>query len=312
VLSIKKIFFDGWQGWTRFWFGPVSLLNLAVFRIIFCGTMFVIYLSRQADVGLYFTDQGLVPKAMSSKILLEFFRPPIQLTFWSDAFVPWMHALLVLSLLLLCLGIGGRLTALIAAFLQISFLQRNYAIAFGADQIGTIFTLYLAFTNSCARLSLLHLWKKAREVPRLDLLTPVFYRLLQIQLCVIYAFSGFEKLKGLSWWDGTALWTVFANSQMVVTDMTWTRHFPLIIATITFSTIAFEVYFTPLVWNQKTRKYVLGAGVLFHLGIAVIMALYSFAVVMISPYFLFLSEQTTQKYLSRAADRFGLRRLVSE
>jgi hypothetical protein len=289
-----------WRGWSDFWFAPVSLFNLAVFRILFCGTLCLMYLSRQPDVALYFTDRGILPRSLSSEILPEFYRPLVHFTFWSDAWVPWVHGFFIVSLLLLCLGIGGRTLTWIATFLHISFLQRNYSIAFGADQISVIFLFYLAFTQSCAELSVTHLWRKKKETasPRpVDAFTSMGYRLIQVQLCVIYAFSGFEKLKGSSWWDGTALWTVLANSQMVIADFTFVRHIPIVVALISFSTIAFEVYFPALVWNPKTRKWVLGLGVFFHTMIAITMALYSFALVMISPYLLFLQERTVRRLI---------------
>ena len=122
-------------------------------------------------------------------------------------------------------------------------------------------------------------------------------------------FSGMEKLKGSSWWDGTALWTVLANPQMTVTDFTWLRHLPALIALLTFSTILFEVYFPVLVWVKKTRPWILLAGFGFHFGIGVVMALYSFAMVMIAPYVLFIPEQTLQKYLDRIHRCLKLRHL---
>jgi len=292
---IKAAALGAWQGWTKFWFAPVSLFNLAVFRIVFCGTLFLMYLSRQSDVTLYFTDLGILPKSMSSSVMLEFYRPLIHFTFWSDAWVPWVHGFFVLSLLLLCLGIGGRALGLIATFLHISFLQRNYSIAFGADQISVLFLFYLSMTQSCEKLSLAKKIRHAEGVSS-DAFSSMGYRLIQVQLCVIYAFSGFEKLKGSSWWDGTAIWTVLANTQMVTADLTWLRHVPILIAVISFSTIVFEIYFTPLVWNLHTRKYILGLGVLFHTGIAVLMALYSFGFVMIAPYLLFLNQETVKKW----------------
>lgn len=303
---IKATALGACEGWTKFWFAPVSLFNLAVFRIVFCGTLFLMYLSRQSDVTLYFTDLGILPKSMSSSVMLEFYRPLIHFTFWSDAWVPWVHGFFVVSLLLLCLGIGGRTLGLIATFLHISFLQRNYSIAFGADQISVLFLFYLSMTQSCEKLSLAKKIRKKwlrHKTQAFDLNSDAFssmgYRLIQVQLCVIYAFSGFEKLKGGSWWDGTAIWTVLANTQMVTADLTWLRHVPILIAVISFSTIGFEIYFTPLVWNLHTRKYILGLGVLFHTGIAVLMALYSFGLVMIAPYLLFLREETVKKWVRK-------------
>jgi uncharacterized protein YbbC (DUF1343 family) len=92
----------------------------------------------------------------------------------------------------------------------LAFLQRNYSVAFGADVIGGLFLFYLSFTQCCERWTLKNWLNKklggvAQAVVHSDDLSAVFYRLIQLQLCVIYMYTGFEKLKGMSWWDGTAL-----------------------------------------------------------------------------------------------------------
>jgi hypothetical protein len=178
-------------------------------------------------------------------------------------------------------------------------LFRNYGVAFGVDQITSFFLMYLALTQADARLSVRSLWREQKNLPALSggILTSVFYRLLQIQLCLIYIYSGMEKLKGQSWWDGTAVWSVLANSQMVIADFTWLRHVPFFIVLISFSTILFELYFPVLVWVPAVRRYLLMAGVLFHAGIGVMMALWAFAIVMISPYVLFVPEEAVQAWI---------------
>lgn len=296
-----------WQAWQKFWFDPVDLLNIAVFRIILCGTLAAQDFGRQWDVGLFFTDQGILPKALSLKVLPESYRPFAILSFWSDTWVFAVHALLVFALLCVCLGVGGRLMGLLAAFLHLAFLHRNYGIAFGADQIGGIFLLYLALTKCQSRLSILRLCKppsgsSAKSLSS-GLLTPMFYRMVQIQLCVIYAYSGMEKLKGQTWWDGTALWSVLANPQMVVINLSWLRHLPFVIVILSFSTILFEIYFPVLVWVRSQRSRMLTMGVMFHSGIGLVMALWSFSLVMISPYVLFLEpgvlEMQLRKFLRK-------------
>lgn len=302
---IQKI----WQKWNEFWFDPVGLLNLAVFRILYAGTLFVMYLSRQGDVVLFYTDQGILPKALSHQILPATYRPPFQLAFWSDVWAPWVHGFFVLALFLVCIGFFSRFFGVMAIYLHVAFLFRNYGVAFGADQITAFFLLYLALTKSDARLSLRAWWREKRKQAPLsgDVFTSVFYRLMQIQLCVIYIYSGFEKLKGQTWWDGTALWSVLANSQMVIADFTWIRHVPLLIVLLSFSTILFEIYFPVLVWFPSVRKYALMAGALFHAGIGAVMALWSFAILMVAPYVLFLKEERLELWVSKV-HRLILRR----
>jgi hypothetical protein len=284
---MKKI----WESWSEFWFSPQSLLQLAIFRIVLCGTMSLMYLDRWLDWKLFYSDAALVPREIALKVMPEFYRPPFEWYFWTESQMGIFHGLLVLGLFLLALGIGGRLVAICTWILHIGFLHRNYSVAFGADLIGGIFLMYLALTQSCARLSVLHLWFGKAKFTKPDLVTNTFYRMIQIQLCVIYGYTGFEKLKGSTWWDGTALWSVLANPQMVIADFSWIRFIPMAVVFITFSTILFEIYFPVLVWNLKFRKFFLVTGFFFHAGIGLTMALYSFAIIMLSPYILFLKEE---------------------
>lgn len=284
-----------WSAWDSFWFGSKDLTALALVRISLGLTMLLMYLSRQGDVARFYGENSIVPRELTNELIPEFYRMTFQWFFWPDAMAGSVHALFVFLLLLVTLGVGGRILILAAWVLHMGFLYRNYSVAFGGDLIGGIFLFYLAGTQCCERLSLWNYLRGKKGAEVSDLATNVFYRLIQLQLCVIYAFTGFEKLKGLTWWDGTALWTVFANSQLTIIDLSWMRAFPTVIALLTFSTIVTEIYWPALVWNKKLRLPVLLVGVAFHSGIAIVMALPTFAAVMLSPYWLFVPADLLSK-----------------
>ncbi len=297
---MKKVLASLADSWGRFWFSPVSLLNLAAFRIVLLSTFFFLYLNRQFDLQLFYSENGMLPKKLALAVIPEFYRAPFLLALWPDEMLSWVHGLYVGLLLLWALGLSFRPLAILTWLLHIAFLQRNYSVAFGADLIGGIFMFYLAFTQSCARLSLRSIvFKNLRLLPKVesDIFTSMFYRIIQIQLCVIYGYTGFEKLKGSTWWDGTALWNIFANSQMVIADFSWMKHFPIAIAVLSFSSVLFEIYFPVLVWFKGTRRSILIFGFAFHLGIGMLMALHSFSLVMLAPYLLFLNEDQVRNVL---------------
>lgn len=264
--------------------------------------------SRQFDLAKFYSEDGILPLRWAIEVMPEFYRPAFAWFFWSDAMMPFVHAALVLGLLLLTLGFGGRALNLLVWILHIAFLQRNYAIAFGADLVGGTLLFLLIGTNSCARLSL---WNRLRGRRELepgagDLGHSVFYRMIQLQLCIIYGYTGWEKLKGGLWWDGTALWTVFANPQMVVADFTWMRFLPWVLVLVTFATLLFEIYFPVLVWVKKTRPYALLAGFFFHLGIGLTMALLNFTAIMLAPYVLFIDESAVRLAMRRTFTKLRL------
>jgi hypothetical protein len=211
-----------------------------------------------------------------------------------------MHALLVMFLVLLTLGIGGRWIMWLAWIIDMGFIQRNFSVNFGADIICSLFLFYMAFTQSCERLSLLNFFKQKKSFRWSDSLSSCMIRMMQVQICVIYAYTGFEKLKGSTWWDGTALWSVLANPQMVAVDLSFMRAFPTAIAVMSFVTILFEIYFTPAVWSRSLKFPWLIMGFCFHMGIGLLMGLMPFSLAMMSTYFLFLDPlELKQQIVSR-------------
>lgn len=285
--------------WNRFWFEAKDARLLALVRIVMGVTMLFMYVPRQLVANDFYGAQGIIPPSSALEIIPEFFRPAGYLFQGLEAYANQIHVLFLILIVLFTLGFGGRIVSLLTWALHISFIHRNYAVVFGADLIGSIFLFYLAWTDHYKTLNYKDLWlwirtkKKSHLMAKYqptDLVGSVFYRLLQMQLCVIYAYTGMEKLKGSSWWDGTALWTVMANSQMTIVDMSWTRHIPWLLVAMTFSTILFEIYFPILVWFQRTRIYIMFVGFLFHAGIAIFLGLWSFAIVMWLPYLLFFAS----------------------
>jgi hypothetical protein len=200
-----------------------------------------------------------------------------------------MHSLLVIFLLLLVLGVGGRILMMITWVLTMGFMQRNYSAIFGADVIAALFMFYMMFTNSCERLSVLNFFKKKTKFQESDFISSLMIRMMQVQISVIYGYTGWEKLKGGSWWDGTALWSVMANPQMTNFDFSFLRSVPWFIPIVAYLTIIFEVYFPVMVAWNKTRYIWLILGVFFHAGIGLFMGLGPFATAMMSTYFLFIN-----------------------
>ena len=277
-----------WSYWDGFWFAPQNLLGVAFMRVMLCGTLLYMSLMRFFNLW-FFTDKSWLSQEKSLAILPALGRPPFSWNFWPDSMNLPVNILVVVLFALLTLGIGGRLLMWLAWIINLGFLQRNYPAHFGADVIGSLLLFYLCFTQSCERLSVLNIFTKKRSFKDSDMLSSVMIRMLQVQIMVIYAYTGWEKLKGASWWDGTALWSVLANPQMTTMDFSFLRSIPWVIPVIGFMTIIFEVYFPPMVIWQKSRYIWLLMGVSMHLGIGIFMGLMPFATVMMSTYFLFIS-----------------------
>jgi Vitamin K-dependent gamma-carboxylase len=293
-----------WLGFNDYLFSQARFDSLGLMRLLLCGTLFYMGLWRHLVID-HFSEGAMIPRDLALTVFSDFYRPSIAYFFWPDSWAPGMHLLLVGLLFLAFIGMSSRPLMLLTWLIYQGFVQRNFSIQFGADLIGGLFLFYLSFTRCCESYTIQNCWRSSRKKTGIltfdrerwtDQVSSVFFRLMQIQIAVIYMYTGFEKLKGGTWWDGTALWTVFANPQFAAFDFIWLRHFPLFFAVGTFTTIMFEVYFPALIYFRRTRYFGLALGVLFHVLIGVTLGLMPFSLVMMSTYFLFL-------------DRLDLRRL---
>jgi hypothetical protein len=290
----------------HFFFSPVPLLPLAVFRIVFGLNLLLMYFIRVTDWRFYFTDDGFVPSTNSLEILPEYFRPAIALYPATPLAALAVNIVLLLAIAGFTLGYRARVMAIIAFIAHLSLMQRNYSIAYGADIVSTFFLFALCFMESDRYLSIRSFLSPKAQVstPISNLFSTVGLRLLQLQLCVIYGFTGLEKLKGSSWWDGTAVWAVIGNRQIMMLDASWLKSVPLVIVAMTFTTVLWEVYFPALVWVKPIRKWVLLLGVLLHLGIALSVGLIFFSTAMISTYFVFVDPHWLHSILKLNREKF--------
>lgn len=275
---------NAWQQWCRFWFESNSPRNMKVFRFVFASLAFVYYSIRTLDLELFFSERGIMPLAAVRDVMPMEYR--WSLLFWlTSTPALWVvHFVFLGALAALALGKKPRLAAFVAYVLHVSFMHRNMSPSYGVDLISTFFFLYLIFAD----------YKSAKSM-----MGSIVYRLIQLQVCIIYAYSGLDKVRGIQWWGGEALWGVFANTQLARFDFSIVSHFPLAIVAITYATLAWEIYFPALVWVRGARNFMLFCGVLLHVGIGLVINIPFFGALMIASYIVFLDEGVLRKIESR-------------
>src|SRR5436190_22735732 len=124
--------------------------------------------------------------------------------------------------------------------------------------------------------------------------TNIAVRLLQIHMCVIYLFGGIAKMRGETWWDGSALWYAFASLEYQSIDMTWMVHYRWLLALLSHVTIFWETFYCFLVWPKLTRPICLAMAVMVHLGIAMCLGMKTFGMVMIIGNLAFVYPETVR------------------
>lgn len=301
----------------RFFFEFSAPTALAMFRWMFGLTFLLNVVLRMLHTEFYFTDLGGIPTEGALDILPSYFQPPVEFYPLTLAAAWSFQIVMVGALILGTIGafgrVGSRLVWIVVLFCHLALMQRNYSIVYGADMVASFWLFGLCFMNSGERWSL-HAWlasrRRGNSKPAVATdpawsrcLTSVGLRITQIQLSVIYMYTGFEKLKGGDWWDQTAVWKVLGNEQLMMADLSFLRNVPLVIGLATWGTVLFEVYAPILFWQRATRKWTLIAGWLLHIGIGLTMGLYIFSLTMMSAYWLFVDS----KWLENIAERFDRR-----
>ena len=287
------------ENWNYFWFDSRSdeqLSALGLMRISFCFVMLFFYFTRSFDIAYFYSGDGILPAWYAKNVDIFRYHP----TIFGDATPLWLlhslHSLLLACLFCQMIGFLTRPAAILGYFLHLMFLNRNLSVIFGVDMIGSFFLLYLCFADAGARYSVDAKlgWGPKRQSVR----GHIAWRLMQVQLCVVYAFSGLEKCKGVRWWNGSALWDVLTMGNMQRWDLSFVAHAPILLAAAVYIVLFWEIYFPVLVWVPKLRRPMLLFGLLMHLGIYVFLNLPTFGFMMISLYVLFLTRAEVEQIVA--------------
>lgn len=276
--------------WNTLWFENYNPEGLSAFRFLFGVAAFFFFLSRQFDFHFYYGADGIHPYGA----ILEYIPASYQsLIPWQllveNSFAFWIHIVFLLGILALALGWLNRLGAIAVLTLHLAFIKRNEMMIYGADFVANYWFFICCWIKAPA------IWKPwgKQDLEFKDLGSSVALRLLQVQLAVIYGYSGIAKAKGSTWWQGDALWNTLSNGQMVHFDLSFLAYVPSLVVGLTFVTILWEIYFPVLVFVPKSRKPVLLFGLALHAGIALLMNIPFFSLFMTSAYFAYLTREET-------------------
>lgn len=283
------------EGWNRFWFAPTDPATLALVRICAGAMLFYTHLVWTLDLAAFFGPDGWIPPEAVQAGLDEMRAQDVGAfgMYWSHLWylthpaLLWAAHLAALAVFF-CLMIGyrSRVMSVLAYLLAVAYVHRVPAAFFGLDKINCMLAMYLMIGPSGACYSL-DRWLAGRKSeqplpPSAPSATAnIAIRLIQLHLCVIYLFSGLDKLQGDTWWNGTAVWLSLANLEYQSFDMTWLAHWPKLVALLTHVTVFWETFYIATIWHPKLRPLVLLMAVAIHGGIALFMGMITFGLVML-------------------------------
>lgn len=207
---------------------------------------------------------------------------------------------LVAASLLMTVGLLTR-AATLTAFLLTLVLQRFNPAAFnGGDLVlRGVLLLPLALAPAGAYLSLDARFRAGGFQITAPKIPPWPLRFIQLHVSLGYILTVYLKLLGSTWPSGTAMWYALGLDDLTRFDLPVWLLVPPVGAILSWGTLLVELGVGVGVWFPKARRWVLAAGVLLHLGIAVLFEIGFFSIVMITTYLAWLPDVADVRLLLR-------------
>jgi predicted DCC family thiol-disulfide oxidoreductase YuxK len=284
------------QAWCLLWFQNASTMPLEIARAGIGALLLVHYCWATPRLFEFWTDAGWMPLWVA----MQWNNPGLSLFFYFTA--PWQLVAFHIFFLLCCLAfmVGWR-TSWVKWVLYIgklSYDYRNQVLPYGADLVLSCLLLIFCLAPVGRAMSLDRVRAvRAAKCGDLTATVPPFsspwagacIRLMQIQMAVIFFYTGVSKIKWDAWRNGDALWLVLSSFDYynrVYVDILAHHYWIGIVAT--YATIFIELAYPFLIWQRRTRPYLLAAAIFLHLQFALFLGLIYFSFVMIMGHMSFL------------------------
>jgi hypothetical protein len=299
----------GASRWDRFLFEPESPSPIALVRAGWGVAAAIWAITLLPDIDPFLTDGKLRydrPRGAGS-------WNPLDVIGWSKAPIV-VCLLLLVAAVATAVGYRTRLSSAVAVVCMIALQRTNTTIFNSGDLVLRQIGIAVALAPSGLVLSLDALRVRRRRAPRdadgdadadggadeAPRRAPWATRLLQLELAVGYSLSCWAKLRGSTWHEGTALGMALRISDLHrFGPPGWIFHEAVLLNALTWATLLFEGSFLFLVWNRRMRPWVLGLGVLFHLGIDLFFDVGFFSWAMWIAYLAFLPPEVADRVVAR-------------
>lgn len=275
--------------WDRFFFGRTDDGLGGVLRILFACVCFVNMALLAPDLELFFSESGVMPLEAGRAIVDQDTWTLFSILPATDGVLWTIYIVMMLQLVLLGLGVWPRLQAASVFVWLCTFHHRNMILFDAEDNLFRLMAFFLVFLP-------LHrhtLVERLRGRAAGDGTWPLWpFRLVQLQMCLILASSALLKLSGAEWRDGTAMFYVVHLDDLYggVFNPSLLFGYLLPLKLITWGSMVLEVVAPLAIWFRRARPVVLGALVVFHVGVDLSMNLNLFHWIMIVGWMSFLAR----------------------
>ncbi|MCA9217765.1 MAG: HTTM domain-containing protein [Planctomycetales bacterium] len=289
--------------WCRFWFTPTAPQTLAAIRIMGGAMLVYTHVVYAIDLNAFVGADSWISSDLSREIhsggtassfLWYVQSPPVM----------WIvHAVSLVVLFCLMIGFMSRIAAALALCITVSYSHRLIGAQFGLDQVNAMLAMYL-IVGPCGAAYSVDNWLAKRKSGTNRAHQPtvsanVAIRLIQCHMCIMYLFAGIAKMRGGTWWDGSAVWFAIASFEYQSLDATWLGRWPHVIALLSHVTVFWETFYCVLVWPRLSRPIILVLAVAVHGGIAMYLGMITFGLAMLIGNFAFIEPKLVDATVRR-------------
>ena len=282
--------------WNHFWFRPVPPHALALLRIL-SGAVLLLYWGLKAPPQQpLLADHGLVLPyfpATSFGPLAPLF--PSALTVACILF-----AIFYACLILFTIGLQMRLAGLAAFLLYVYYWFLSLHLFNTSFDRLFLFTLLVLALSGADRTLSFRAWRESGDARSSVPVNILPQRLLMFQITIVYLGVALQKLWLPDWQSGEILsysmvgvWGSSAGNWVVA------RNWPMAFFDVSVFLIKFFELAMPFgLWIRSMQRWFMAGGVLFHVGIAILLDIWWF-LVLIPAYVLFFEPEDVRSQTER-------------
>lgn len=284
-----------WSRLIGFASRPHFLTGASVFRLV-AGTAFVYQLLIvYAQRRYLFGPDGIYPYDMFLEQLEDGGFSLYALTRSLFGFEVIYHATIALAIAWL---VGWR-TRVATPLLWVaiwSLRERNSFLWDGGDNVMQLVLIFACFADVSARFSFDAVRRADAGSRTMSPLAAMAHNAgvlaCAVQICLVYGVAGLLKVQGESWQNGTALYYALRGGEFTWPGYSeWIFENGALLALLSYSTVAFQVSFTFLLFlGRRLRLVAVLAGLSFHLGIITFMSLATFGAFMMAVDLMFVTD----------------------
>jgi len=270
------------RGWVRFWFEAPDTRALDLVRVGVGLTLLVSYGALLGHVDAFYTDQGWLPLAQTPQLQAEPTSLSLLFVFRSAAAAWVLWGITLLAAAAYAVGWRSNVVKFVLLAGHYSFTRRAPAVAYGVDDLCSNLLFIQCFLPMGHALAL----DARRRAPLLlapwrQTLRSMGLRLTQVQMAIIMAFAGVEKLQGDDWWQGLGVWFAMTDWEFNFFPLQPFAAHPYLLDALGYGTLVFELAYPALIWHRRSRGPILALAVILHVGVAAVMGLWLFSAAML-------------------------------